>query len=76
MGIYSIISSLCLLVMFILYLQIVTKITPSEKRDMYVAVMTIGMLYIATDVLWGIIYAGLIPISVPMQKMQCTGRST
>ena len=36
---------------------------------MYVAVMTIGMLYIATDVLWGIIYTGLIPISISMQKI-------
>ncbi len=69
MGMYSIVSGVCLLLMFILYLQIVTQITPSEKRDMYVVVMIIGMMYIATDVLWGIIYEDVISISISMQKV-------
>ena len=68
-GLYSIVSGLCLLLMFILYLRMITSVVRSEKRDIYVGIMIVGMVYLVTDVLWGVIYDHLLPIPVPMQRL-------
>lgn len=68
-GFYSTISGLCFLIMFVLYVRIVTKVTRSEKRDIYVSIMLVGMTYLATDVLWGVIYDDLLPIPILIQKV-------
>jgi len=68
-GLYSIISGLCLLLVFVLYVRMVTSVVRSEKRDIYVGIMIIGMLYLFTDMLWGVIYDNLIPIPVELQRI-------
>lgn len=67
-GTYSLISGLCLLVMFTLYMRMITGVEYSEKRDIYVRILTVGMLYLLFDVLWGVIYDDLLPVPVVMQK--------
>ena len=64
---YSIVSGICLLVMVILYMRIITGVARSEQRDLYVDIMVIGMIYLATDVVWGIIYDNLLPIPIGLQ---------
>ena len=66
---YSIISGLCLLLVFVLYTRMITKVARSEKRDNYIHIITIGMIYLTGDVLWGIIYADLLPIPIFLQKV-------
>lgn len=66
-GTYSIISGLCLLVMFILYMRIKTGVESSEKRDMYINILVVGMIYLAGDVAWGIIFDDLLPIPKALQ---------
>ena len=68
-GLYSIVSGLCLLLVFILYLRMMSSVARSEKRDIYVSIMIAGMIYLATDVLWGVIYDSLLPIPSPVQKL-------
>lgn len=68
-GLYSIVSGLCLFLMFVLYLRMITAVVRSEKRDIYLSIMIVGMVYLVTDVLWGVIYDSLLPIPVPMQRM-------
>jgi len=68
-GLYSIVSGLCLLLVFVLYTRMVTRVVRTEKRDVYVDIMTIGMIYLATDVLWGVIYDDLLPIPISLQRM-------
>ena len=68
-GLYSIVSGLCLLLVFILYLRMMSSVARSEKRDIYVSIMIAGMIYLATDVLWGVIYDSLLPIPIPVQKL-------
>lgn len=66
---YSLVSGLCLLLMVVLYLRMVTKVVRSEKRDIYVGIIIVGIIYLATDVLWGVIYDNLLPIPVFVQKI-------
>ena len=61
-GIYSIVAGLCLSLTFVLYLRMIGSVARSEKRDIYVGIMTIGMIYLGLDVLWGIIYDSLLMI--------------
>lgn len=68
-GLYSMVSGLCLLLTFVLYVRMITSVARSEKRDMYVSIMTIGMFYIGLDALWGIIYDKLLPIPLPLQEI-------
>ena len=68
-GLYSIVSGLCLLLMIVLYLRMMTSVARSEKRDIYVGIMTVGMVYLATDVLWGVVYDDLLPVPVAMQRL-------
>lgn len=68
-GIYSIVSGLCLLMVFVLYLRMVSSVVRSEKRDIYVGIMIVGMIYLFTDMLWGVIYDELIPIPLGLQKV-------
>ena len=68
-GLYSLICGLCLLVMFILYLRMFKGVERSEKRDIYISIMTAGMAYLALDMMWGIIYDELIPIPLMLQKV-------
>ncbi len=63
---YSVVSGICLFVVFILYMRIVTGVARSEKRDLYVDIMIIGIVYLATDVVWGIIYDNLLPIPITL----------
>ena len=69
LGMYSIVSGLCLLLMFVLYVRMMTSVVRSQKRDIYVGIMIVGMVYLATDVLWGVIYDNLLPIPVPVQRL-------
>lgn len=68
-GIYSLVAGLCLLLTFVLYLRMIDGVVRSEKRDIYVSIMTIGMIYLSLDVLWGIIYDSLLPIPVEVQEV-------
>lgn len=64
---YSIVSGICLFVMVILYMRIITGVDRSEKRDLYVNIMVIGMIYLALDVVWGIINDNLLPVPIVLQ---------
>ena len=66
---YSIVSGLCLLLVFVLYTRMVTRVVRTEKRDVYVDIMTIGMFYLLMDMLWGVIYGDLLPIPIFMQRV-------
>ena len=68
-GIYSLVAGICLLLTFILYLRMISGVVRSEKRDIYVGIMTIGMLYLGLDMLWGVIYDDLLPIPIVMQEV-------
>ncbi len=68
-GLYSLVTGLCLLLVVILYMRMVTGVVRSEKRDMYVSIMVVGIIYLATDVVWGVIYDNLLPIPIAMQKI-------
>ena len=68
-GIYSLVAGLCLLLTFVLYLRMISSVTRSEKRDIYVGIMTIGMIYLGLDVIWGIIYDSLLPIPISIQEI-------
>ena len=68
-GMYSLISSFCLLAMLVLYLRMRAGVEQSEKRDIYMHIMIVGMLYLAMDVLWGVIYDDLLTIPLTMQKL-------
>ena len=68
-GLYSIVCGLCFLVILILYTRMITGVERSEKRDNYVRILTVGMLYLALDVLWGVIYDDLLPIPILLQKI-------
>lgn len=68
-GLYSIISGLCLMLMVVLYSRMISRFARNEKRDIYVSLMIVGMIYLATDVMWGIIYDHLVPIPIPVQRI-------
>ena len=68
-GIYSLVAGLCLLLTFVLYLRMMSGVVRSEKRDIYVSIMTIGMIYLGLDVVWGIIYDNLLMIPIEMQEL-------
>ena len=68
-GLYSLVAGLCLLLTFILYMRMISSVVRSEKRDIYVSIMTVGMVYLGLDVLWGVIYDNLLPIPVPIQEI-------
>lgn len=68
-GTYSLVAGVCLLVTFGLYLRMMSGVVRSEKRDIYVSIMTIGMIYLGLDMLWGVIYDDLLPIALPIQEV-------
>lgn len=68
-GLYSIVAGICLLLTFVLYMRMIDGVTRSEKRDIYVSIMTIGMFYLGLDVLWGVIYDNLLPIPYLIQEI-------
>lgn len=68
-GLYSLVAGLCFLLTFILYMRMISSVVRSEKRDIYVGIMTVGMFYLALDVLWGVIYDSLLPIPIPIQEI-------
>ena len=47
----------------------ISSVTRSEKRDIYLGIMTIGMIYLGLDVAWGAIYDSLLPIPTKMQEL-------
>lgn len=68
-GLYSIVAGLCLLLTVVLYLRMVGSVVRSEKRDIYVGILTVGMIFLALDMLWGVIYDDLIPIPLALQEI-------
>ena len=68
-GTYSLVCILCLFMMFILYLRMMKGVERSEKRDIYVNILTVGMAYLALDTMWGIIYDDLIPMPLMLEKV-------
>lgn len=68
-GLYSLVAGLCLLLTVVLYMRMISSVARSEKRDIYVSIMLVGMLYLGLDVLWGVIYDSLLPIPVPVQEL-------
>lgn len=68
-GVYSIVAGLCFLLNFVLYVRMISGVTRSEKRDIYVGIMIIGIIYLGLDVLWGAIYDSLIPIPIAVQEL-------
>lgn len=67
-GTYSIVSGICLAVVFLLYMRIKLRVERSEKIDLYIDIMVIGMVYLAGDVLWGVIYDDLFTIPAIAQR--------
>jgi len=67
-SIYSIISTICLLFVFIFYKRTQKGVESSYKRDLFLKVMFAVMLYLISDILWGVIYAELLPIPIILQK--------
>ena len=55
-GTYSIICGVCVLVMFVLYLRMMKGVESSEKRDIYISLMTVGMAYLSLDMVWGALH--------------------
>ena len=51
MGIYFLISLLCLSLTFKLYLQTKTKLPKDEKKNIFLTIMIVGVIYIAIDLL-------------------------
>ncbi|MBQ3558592.1 MAG: response regulator [Agathobacter sp.] len=68
-GLYSLVAGLCFLLTFVLYLRMISSVVRSEKRDIYVGIMIVGMVYLGLDVLWGVIYDNLLPIPIPIQEI-------
>lgn len=68
-GLYSFVAGLCLLLTIVLYLRMVGGVARSEKRDIYVSIMVISMIYLGLDVLWGVIYDDLFTFSIAMQEV-------
>jgi len=68
-GLYSLVAGLCFLLTFILYLRMIGSVVRSEKRDIYVGIMIVGMVYLGLDVLWGVIYDNLLPIPIVIQEI-------
>ena len=68
-GLYSLVAGLCFLLTFVLYLRMIGSVVRSEKRDIYVGIMIVGMVYLGLDVLWGVIYDDLLPIPIPIQEV-------
>ena len=68
MGSYCIIDVVCLGIMGILYFQAMRSVHKNEKRDRYMNILISGILYNILDLCWGIIYEGLFPIPIPIQK--------
>ncbi|MBQ2705592.1 MAG: response regulator [Agathobacter sp.] len=67
--VYSVVSGICFFVMLILYMRIMMGVARSEKKDLYVDIMVIGMIYLALDVLWGVIYDNILPIPYSIQNV-------
>ena len=68
-ALYNVVSGLCLLLVIVLYTRMVGKVSRSETRDNYLKIITISIIYLTGDVLWGIIYADLLPIPIFLQKL-------
>lgn len=68
-GLYSIVAGLCLLLMFVLSMRMISSVDRSEKRDIYVSILVVGMIFVAGDMVWGIIYDDLIPIPIALQEI-------
>lgn len=68
-GLYSFVAGLCFLLTFVLYLRMIGSVVRSEKRDIYVGIMIVGMIYLGLDVLWGVIYDDLLPIPISVQEI-------
>lgn len=68
-GLYSLVAGLCFLLTFVLYLRMIGSVVRSEKRDIYVGIMIVGMVYLGLDVLWGVIYDDLLPIPISIQEI-------
>ena len=68
-GTYSIICGVCVLVMFVLYLRMMKGVERSEKRDIYISLMTVGMAYLSLDMVWGALHDELIVVPLLLQKI-------
>ncbi len=68
-GLYSIITGLCLLLVAVLYIRINKGMERGEKKEIYMGIMLIGMLYLASDMCWGILYDKLLPVPISIQKI-------
>ena len=68
-GTYSIICGVCVLVMFVLYLRMMKGVESSEKRDIYISLMTVGMAYLSLDMIWGALHDELIVVPLLLQKI-------
>ncbi len=68
-GTYSIVCAICLFAILILYLRMLKGVERSEKRDIYTSLMTSGMVYIALDVIWGMLYDGVLVVPILAQKI-------
>ena len=66
---YSISCAICLILVFIFYRRTKKGVDPSYKRDLFMRVMFSVMLYLGSDIAWGVIYAELLPIPIFLQKL-------
>jgi len=68
-GLYSIVTGLCLLLVVILYVRISKGMERGEKKDIYIDILIIGMLYLASDMCWGVLYDELLPVPLFIQEL-------
>ena len=68
-GLYSLVSGICVLVMFILQQRIVKGVPRSEKKDVYIGLMMTSIIYVFLDMMWGVIYDNLLPLPIEGHKI-------
>ena len=67
-GLYSLITGLCLLLVGVLYFRSNRGMERGEKKEIYMGIMVVGILYLASDMCWGILYDELLPVPLFLQK--------
>ena len=68
-AIYSIVSGICIFFVYRFYVRTKKGIEPSYKRDLFMGVMKVVLFYLTSDMLWGVIYAELIPTTPLFEKI-------
>lgn len=68
-GLYSLVSGICVLFMFVLYQRMLKGVPRSEKKDVYIGLMLTSIVYVFLDMMWGVIYDSLLPLPIEGHKI-------